>query len=413
MFKHPVYSRYACDESGRLFNIYTTRTKTELKPISRSHSNYYTMSIFNGSATHKGQVTLYVHRFVWEAFNNKIIPAKHDIDHIDQDPRNNHPSNLQCMTRQAHVAKTSMAKTGKTTCATALGMPVKCTRSDGSTVVYESMIEAGRRQGVCASSIRRVYLKGGGVVKGNTYEPITVPDLTNEYWVCPIELKYRGCQVSNMGRFKNTRGLIVSQAGEGNYKQVTIRGHHTSLHAVVCSAFHGSAPTTQHTPDHINRDVTDNRPINLRWASPKEQSANRSSTKAVSAYHMDTGHLFKTYASASDAARDVGSLGGCHIIQCCRNTQRYHNGYIWRYTASNPTFADIAQIIASMQRRVLAFNKDGTFYKGFANVEEACAELSGKKNIANIRQCLCGKRKHALGYAWRHECLPVLSTLMQ
>lgn len=48
---------------------------------------------------------VFVHKLVWEAFNGPV-PNGHDIDHIDQDHRNNELYNLQTLTRKEHGQKT-------------------------------------------------------------------------------------------------------------------------------------------------------------------------------------------------------------------------------------------------------------------------------------------------------------------
>lgn len=46
------------------------------------------------------------------------------------------------------------------------------------------------------------------------------------------------------------------------------------FHILVCTAFHGPRPSPRHQVDHINRDRFDNRPENLRWVTPHENSMN-------------------------------------------------------------------------------------------------------------------------------------------
>lgn len=47
------------------------------------------------------------------------------------------------------------------------------------------------------------------------------------------------------------------------------------VHRLVCRAFHGESPEDKPFVDHKNRIESDNRPENLRWATAKENNANR------------------------------------------------------------------------------------------------------------------------------------------
>jgi hypothetical protein len=52
-------------------------------------------------------------------------------------------------------------------------------------------------------------------------------------------------------------------------------GRHThSVHALVCAAFHGARPAGKQAA-HSNGDHFDNRPANLRWATPVENEADK------------------------------------------------------------------------------------------------------------------------------------------
>lgn len=47
------------------------------------------------------------------------------------------------------------------------------------------------------------------------------------------------------------------------------------VHRIVCLAFHGEPPTSQHQAAHWSPDKHDNRPGNVRWATPKENVADK------------------------------------------------------------------------------------------------------------------------------------------
>lgn len=46
------------------------------------------------------------------------------------------------------------------------------------------------------------------------------------------------------------------------------------IHRIVCTAFHGDAPTAQHVVDHIDTNRQNNRPENLRWLTKLENTLN-------------------------------------------------------------------------------------------------------------------------------------------
>lgn len=90
-------------------------------------------------------------------------------------------------------------------------------------------------------------------------------------------------QVSSMGWVRqlnvktNSWFKPVHLAPNPVTKQVVCnhRGKHLKVHQLVALAFIGPQPTSSHTVDHINRDRSDNRIGNLRWASKHLQSRNR------------------------------------------------------------------------------------------------------------------------------------------
>ena len=73
-------------------------------------------------------------------------------------------------------------------------------------------------------------------------------------------------------------GVCKTVAGHQNSKgywkvKLNDKAHHVA--AIVLELTGRPRPSAAHSVDHINRDRTDNRPENLRWATPSVQSQNR------------------------------------------------------------------------------------------------------------------------------------------
>ena len=157
-------------------------------------------------------------------------------------------------------------------------------------------------------------------------------------------------QVSSMGRFRSSQGVVTRPKPKRNgYVPVTIFEKNYHMHALVTRAFHGPAPSPQHTPNHIDRNPGNNRKENLEWESKREQirhsyatNLSRRSTagqrsKAIKATRVDEAGVEqeppRCFASQNEAARELGVDQG-NISLCCRGkikTTGAKDGRRWRF----------------------------------------------------------------------------------
>lgn len=103
-----------------------------------------------------------------------------------------------------------------------------------------------------------------------------------------------GLEISDLGRYRRTvqlagdkkrtylsKGHVSKTSGYVQISLVLEKGNSLSgkMHIAVCESFIGPQPSLSHTVDHIDRIKENNNATNLRWATPYEQTMNRSVTK--------------------------------------------------------------------------------------------------------------------------------------
>lgn len=104
------------------------------------------------------------------------------------------------------------------------------------------------------------------------------PSLPGEEWrPIPSAPRYFA---SSFGRISGPKRAIMSpRFSDSGYLRISIwaagRAKATSVHRLVCEAFHGAPPTPGHHAAHKDNKRTNNIPDNLKWATPKENQADR------------------------------------------------------------------------------------------------------------------------------------------
>lgn len=84
-----------------------------------------------------------------------------------------------------------------------------------------------------------------------------------------------GYQASSLGRVRSLDRYLRLRRSPNGYWVVTVSGKNRTVNWVVCSAFHGPPPTESHQSAHWDGDKDNNTPGNLRWATPKENEADK------------------------------------------------------------------------------------------------------------------------------------------
>lgn len=171
--------------------------------------------------------------------------------------------------------------------------------------------------------------------------------MEDEIWkdIPGYEGRYR---VSSIGRvmsldYKHTCGskIMVQTIGTDGYPQLLLYKNGKpkcwQIHRLVAVAFVPN-PNNKRCIDHINGIKTDNRAINLRWCTYKENIHNPltlpkmgvGNKQSVTQMSLD-GEYVRDWDSATNAAKGVGGKVG-PITACCRGIYKSSYGYRWKYT---------------------------------------------------------------------------------
>ena len=140
----------------------------------------------------------------------------------------------------------------------------------GDWVEYKSVVDAAEKLELNSGNISHVCNGKCKRTGEYTFKWMPIPEpLEGEVWK-PYK---NGKHVSNTGRVKLKSGWIYTPRPTRG--EVYASFDTTGFHIVVCTRFHGAAPSKHLTVDHIDRDTTNNRAENLAWKTPSEQNENR------------------------------------------------------------------------------------------------------------------------------------------
>ena len=149
-------------------------------------------------------------------------------------------------------------------------------------------------------------------------------------------------RVSSLGRFRSRRGVVSTPSTlASGYVSVQINKKSYGLHRLIAIAFELQRLPGQTTVDHINSNRSDNRLINLRWATNSEQvrhsyatnTKRKSLSKHVLGRRTGSTDEWTSFANAGDAARTLG-VNKSSVRNCCNNSKQQRAGaFTFKYAA--------------------------------------------------------------------------------
>ncbi len=330
------FENYEVSNLGKVRNKTTGRI---LKPTCRG--GYQIIGLCKNS---KGKTTP-IHRLVALAF----IPNpenKPQVNHIDKNRSNNIVSNLEWNTaleNNTHRSKGVIQTTNQN---------IKVWRVDILTgeklELYNSIYDAANwiqdscyslsdnldsvRAGI-SCAVRNIYSSSYGF-KWIMQEQV---DLEGEIWKNvvingnPVNNYY----VSNLGRFKNYKGIIMDnyKPHHSGYIYLRVNIEKYALHRLVAFTF---IPNPENKPfvNHIDGNKTNNAVSNLEWCTVKENNQHNANVglikyykRKIAQYDLEN-NLIKEYDSIVEAMKETGIKSIKGVLY---GKQTIAGGYYWKY----------------------------------------------------------------------------------
>jgi hypothetical protein len=167
--------------------------------------------------------------------------------------------------------------------------------------------------------------------------------MNNEEWVeLPTELTLSRYLISSFGNIKNKKSgklLKLTPRSDGYINIGLILDDRSRkwffIHRLVLISFLGYNDNCNMTADHINRQKSDNRLMNLRWATHSQQNLNKDhminngNTIRIIKYDSER-NLIRRYNSIKDASIDC-NISTNSIIACLKKRTELCKNFIFEY----------------------------------------------------------------------------------
>jgi HNH endonuclease len=330
------FSRYVAKRTGELFNA---MTGGELFG-NPGNAGMVLVNLSNDDGKETFS-TMAKSRFVYACFHPDfdLADKKTFVIRLDGDNDNNDISNFKAgtpadMLKNARELDPTIAKRAGASRA----RPIEVINSGGDVVeTYNGTLAAAKALGMGHLALQGLVNSGqtlDGLVYRRPFPELDVPEAWYKIrstelpeWVAEGLRGLEGTYVSDAGRVISPSGYLYTDDPDKKrgYRMFQRRFYHI----VVCFAFNGPPSDPGDTADHRNRDILDNRAVNLRWATKEEQATNMSVTMGVERTCVATGKVDE-YPSKSAASRASG-MSMRRISEVCRSGD-VCQGFTWTET---------------------------------------------------------------------------------
>lgn len=237
----------------------------------RQRSHYGCMQR-DGYNSKRVKSTLFAsHRLVLFSFDGLNAQGEHFVDHKNRCRSDNTLHNLEYVTVKENNRRREIKVASGVTKKSKAVMGKRL--EDDNWRLFESVTLAARFFETSTTSVSWCITGKLKQTKGVEFKPSPAVSFDGEIWK-PVSQDYNSAQVSNIGRFRDTQGVVkVPTPRVDGYVCVRVNGVLQSLHRLIATAFNIPRLRGQDVVDHINENRSDNRLENLRWVTAQENTS--------------------------------------------------------------------------------------------------------------------------------------------
>jgi hypothetical protein len=336
------FPNYNISNFGNIKNIITNKT---LKQCIKS--GYYNISLINKNNIKKSKT---VHRLVALEFIDNH-EKKPEVNHKDKNKLNNHIDNLEWMTKienNIHRCKDAIITTNKNKQLHRINkldntiIQIYNSIEDASIWAFENGLTKNTHNG--RNSIGNCVCGLSHTAYGFKWEIIKPKDiLTDEIWKQVVIENNNTIKntkqyfVSNLGRFKNSKGIIMDnyKINDNGYIRVYIYHKTYALHRLIALTFLENNDNKEQV-NHIDGCKTNNCLNNLEWVTNRENQIHKfktglgnNFTRKIGQYSVEN-IFIREFNSIVSAAKelDISKSGISGVLKEKRKTA---GGFIWKY----------------------------------------------------------------------------------
>ena len=297
-----------------------------------------------GLSKTKGKI-FQVHRLVCQAFI--LNPEnKPQVNHIDKNGLNNNVKNLEWNT----VLENNIHRSNGVTQTTNQQIPIyrvdentneKIEKYDSIELAADWIFNQGLSKNInsiksgISCAFRNVYKSSFGF-KWILEEQIS---LENEIWKQVIikDKDTSNYYVSSLGRFKNSKGIIMKdyKPHHSGYIYVRVNNDKYALHRLIAFTFLQN-PENKAYVNHIDGNKINNSLVNIEWNTPNENSLhshkirlNKGCKRKIIQYSLELNKIYE-FNSIIEASKFL-NMSSSNIKAVLYNKQKTAGGFIFKY----------------------------------------------------------------------------------